>query len=282
MKKTNYLYLKNYTQNNCHMGTYLKRFQTQSEYNTYINSNDVILPNVSVVAEGNRAMFKPDMFNGFDYVDLGLPSGTLWAKCNIGANDETQPGYYFQWGDHDNMTSTDLDCGWQSYRFAEEIENTTKVSADPTPIPEFYMTKYNESDGLTFLLPQDDTATVLMGRNWHMPDREAYQELSDYTTGEIVEDSGYNGLWLTSTINGNKLFFPFAGYRIDYYLTSPDAMAYCWSRDLADVDYAYCGGLYNESGSKAGTSASLGISGDTPRIFAIPVRGVVGPRMTGK
>lgn len=271
MKKTNYLYLKNYTQNNCYMGTYLKRFQTQSEYNTYINSNDVILPNVSVVAEGNWAMFKPDFFNGFDYVDLGLPSGTLWAKCNIGASDETQPGYYFQWGDHDNMTSTDLNCDWQNYRFAEEMQYAEKSSV------QYYMTKYNESDGLTFLLPQDDTATVLMGRNWHMPDSEAFNELQSYTTGEIIEDSGYNGLGLTSTINGNKLFFPFAGYRRDYNLISPYAIAYYWSRDCND-DNAYYGGLNNESFAKAGTSASL-ITSYFSRIYAIPIRGVVGPRM---
>lgn len=275
MKKTNYLYLKNYTQNNCYMGTYLKRFQTQSEYSTYITSENAILPNVSLVEEGGRAMFKPDLFNGFEYVDLGLPSGTLWAKCNIGASDETQPGYYFQWGDHDNMTSTDLNCDWENYRFAEEMQYMEKGAE------QYYITKYKESDGLTCLLPQDDTATVLMGRNWHMPDREAFNELSDYTTGEIVNQNGYNGLGLTSTINGNQLFFPFAGYRSYYALNDSGTIAYCWSREVESDYYAYYGGLNNNYFNKAGTSVGLGIS-DLTRISAIPVRGVVGPRMTGK
>ena len=260
------------------MGTYFKRFQTQNEYNTYITSENAILPNVSIVDEGGRAMFKPDMFNGFEYVDLGLPSGTLWAKCNIGANDETQPGYYFQWGDHDNMTSTALNCDWQNYRFAEEMQYAEKSSV------QYYITKYNESDGLTCLLPQDDTATVLMGRNWHMADKEAFRELYDNTTGEIVSDSGYNGLGLTSKNNGNKLFFPFAGYRDGSALYSPEAISYCWSREVDSnfYTYAYCGGLNNEIIKiKASTGTNLQTY-TVSRLCAIPVRGVVGPRMVGK
>lgn len=66
------------------MGTYIKTFDQQTEYETYINSENAVLPNMSYCRDNNRAYFnKKDPYNGYEYVDLGLPSGTLWAKCNV-------------------------------------------------------------------------------------------------------------------------------------------------------------------------------------------------------
>ena len=64
---------------------YLKAFNTHSEYQTYINGGNTVLPNVSICRnEGDVHYNTFDPFNGHEYVDLGLPSGTLWATCNIG------------------------------------------------------------------------------------------------------------------------------------------------------------------------------------------------------
>ena len=64
------------------------------------------------------------------YVDLGLPSGTKWAKCNVGAATETDYGDYFQWGDIEDKS--DDDCSWASYKHCDWAYDTlTKYNTFP-------------------------------------------------------------------------------------------------------------------------------------------------------
>jgi hypothetical protein len=136
--------------------------------------------------------------NGYEYVDLGLPSGTLWASKNVGAEEITQIGNYFQHGE------TTIKNGFykDSYKFFN------KKSLD-------YI-KYNEKDGLLELEEKDDAAHINMGNNWYMPTEEQCKELfnENHVTNEYVENynnSGINGRLFTSKTNGNTLFFPFGG-----------------------------------------------------------------------
>lgn len=115
-----------------------------------------------------------------EFVDLGLPSGTLWAKMNIGANSETEYGNYYMYGKGDRQyNSEDSDY--------EGTENP--------------------------LASDKDTATVMLGAPWRMPTQAQMQELIDNTTYTWEEDfngSGINGGKLTAQ-NGNYIFLPAAG-----------------------------------------------------------------------
>ena len=144
---------------------------------------------------------------GYEYVDLGLPSGLKWAKCNVGAEKETDYGYYFQWGDI--VDKSNADCSWATYKHCNGSETTLR--------------KYNTSssygenpDNTTTLETEDDAATQIMGGNWRMPTKDECQELIDNTTNEWITNyngSGVNGRKFTSKINGNTIFIPAAGVK---------------------------------------------------------------------
>ena len=127
-----------------------------------------------------------------DYVDLGLPSGLLWATCNVGAYSPEEYGDYFAWGE---TTPKDV-YNWDTYQYGDG--NT--------------FTKYTGSDGLTTLLPEDDAATANWGPDWRMPTKEEWQELYNNTTVTWTTQNGVNGRLFTAS-NGNSLFLPAAGYR---------------------------------------------------------------------
>ena len=139
----------------------------------------------------------------YEYVDLGLPSGLKWAKCNVGAETETDYGYYFQWGE----TTQDTDYTWATYKYCKGSDTImTKYCTDSS---------YGTVDNKTTLEPEDDTATQMMGGDWRMPTQTEYQELYDNTTNKWVEDyngTGVSGRKFTSKSNGKSIFFPASGY----------------------------------------------------------------------
>ena len=105
----------------------------------------------------------------FEYVDLGLPSGLKWAKCNIGATSETEDGDYFQWGE----TTSDTVYDWAHYKYCNGSYNTlTKYNNDSS---------YGTVDNKTTLDPKDDAATQIMGGDWRMPTASEYQTLYNET-----------------------------------------------------------------------------------------------------
>lgn len=144
------------------------------------------------------------------YVDLGLPSGTLWATCNIGAENPEDYGDYFAWGETEGYNSGKTSFDWSTYKWCEGSENT--------------MTKYctnsnygfnGFTDDKTELDLEDDAAYVNWGLAWRMPSIEQCEELinSNYTTTEWTTQNGVNGRKITSKTNGNSIFLPAAGYR---------------------------------------------------------------------
>ena len=80
---------------------YLKYFETEAEYTAYKDGDDFVIPNVSYTADNNVIYYNPGSNSSSEYVmvDLGLPSGLLWADRNIGASSPEDYGLYFQWGD---------------------------------------------------------------------------------------------------------------------------------------------------------------------------------------
>ena len=127
--------------------------------------------------------------NQHEYVDLGLPSGTLWAKCNVGAKTETEYGDYFAWGE----TKPKNEYSWENYKFGDENN----------------LTKYNDEDKLTELELKDDAANVNMGSAWCIPTKEQFEELFKLDKKFIknYNDTNVPGMLFTSE-NGNTLFLP--------------------------------------------------------------------------
>lgn len=143
---------------------------------TPIPDNRFTLPPEYGVAGGGSS----DAFNGHEYVDLGLPSGTLWAKMNVGAESEKDAGLYFAWGETTGYTAaqvgTDKNFSWDDYTLTEDSGST--------------MSKYNASDNKTHLELTDDAAAVNMGGDWHMPNRAQCIELFKETKNGFVTNAG--------------------------------------------------------------------------------------------
>ena len=159
-----------------------------------------------------------DCFNGYTYVDLGLPSGTLWATSVI-KNKLGEP-LYFQWGDIE---------GWT----AEQIKNGEKAFLSTVyKFGEYPHTKYNSEDGKTVLDLDDDAAHVHMGGDWHMPTKEQWEELTANTTSTWTTKNGVNGRLFTSKVNGNSVFVPAFGLANGCGLYYVGAKSCIWSSSI--------------------------------------------------
>ena len=189
----------------------------------WMESETVVSSNASYTftVTGNRSIVAVfSVSSAGTYVDLGLPSGTLWATCNIGADAPEQYGDHFAWGEIQPKNN----YSWEEYQFCEGSENTlTKYCYDA----EYGYNGY--VDELTILLPEDDAATVYWGEDWRMPTREEWEELMNNTSATATVRNGVNG-WLFTSENGNSLFLPSAGRRKDTGYYTGDL--YYWSSTL--------------------------------------------------
>ena len=159
--------------------------------------------------------------NSYDYVDLGLPSGTLWATCNLGANNPEDYGAYFAWGE----THTKAVYDWENYKYVSgDYQRLTKYCND------YEFGDNGFIDGLNVLQGSDDPATA-RGIGWHTPDKEQWQELLDNTTSKRVIQNGVVGRLFTAK-NEKTIFLPAAGNRWDRDLYNAGSVGYYWSRSL--------------------------------------------------
>ena len=157
-----------------------------------------------------------------EHVDLGLPSGTLWATCNVGANSPEEYGDYFAWGE--TLPKDYYDWGTYLYCMGSGFTLTKYCNN--------FAYGYNGFvDNLTTVLPEDDAATVNWGGDWRMPTEEDWQELYRYTTHEWTTQDGKRGLLLTAS-NGNSLFLPAAGWRVEGGLNEAGINGEYWSCSL--------------------------------------------------
>jgi len=175
-----------------------------------------------------------------EYVDLGLPSGTLWATMNIGANAPEEYGDYFAWGETEPKDYYD----WGTYKWCMGSSDITL-----TKYCTYSSWGYNGFvDNKTELDPEDDAATVNWGPEWRMPSEDQIQELLDNCTTEWTTLNGVVGRLFTSNINGASLFLPAAGCRWGSSLYDAGAGGYFWSRALSSgYSYNACY-LYFDSG----------------------------------
>lgn len=217
----------------------------------------------------------------YEYVDLGLPSHLLWAKCNVGASTPEEVGLYFQWGDTQGYTAKQVGNGesqkaftWTDYKF-------------------FSFSKYNGADGKTTLELEDDAAHANMGDNWRMPTSDEFKELllntdvylipsdGEEIQGTALEESGsvkieWNSEPSSNDIKGAKfykkddrqtfLLVPSDGGAIEGNLQGVGHSAILWTSSLftsnIGASWAFC------------ADASVGV-GDGNRCAGFPIRGVM-------
>ena len=155
-----------------------------------------------------------------EWVDLGLPSGTLWATCNVGARNPEDYGDYFAWGETEPKDVYD----WSTYKWCNGSYNISLWK---------YCTysSYGTVDNKRELDPVDDAAYVNRGSSWRMPTYEQFIELKAKCTWTWTTQSGVNGCLVTGS-NGNSLFLPAAGYRDDSSLYTAGSIGHYWSRTL--------------------------------------------------
>ena len=170
--------------------------------------------------------------NGFEYIDLDLPSGTKWATCNVGAKNETDCGLYFSWGEtkgYSCITNIKQFC-WGDYKFSKFGLNK--------------FVKYNGTDGKKVLDLKDDAAQVNMGGKWHMPTVEQIRELKSNTITcwkTNYNGSGVDGMLFTSkSDNSKKLFLPTCGFLGNGNSSYKCRFGYFSSSSIFSFDDCYC------------------------------------------
>jgi uncharacterized protein YjdB len=168
-----------------------------------------------------------------DYVNLGLPSGTLWATMNVGACSPEDYGDYFAWGE----TTSKQVYEFETYKWYNNTYYTyTKYCISSS---------YGTVDNKTELDPEDDAATLNWGPSWRMPTQEQIQELINNCSRQWKSLNGVGGIVVTGP-NGNTLFLPAAGYRLNGSVYNAGTYGYVWSRTLsASKTYNACSLIFN-------------------------------------
>ena len=162
-------------------------------------------------------------------VDLGLDSGLLWAKCNMGTTKPTEPGDYYAWGE----TSTKNNQEYYSTNYKHyKIESY-----------EIKVIKYNEKDGKEVLELEDDAARANIGAGYRIPTKEDWEELLEdckweavtTTLPEIVDPSQTKAIarWKVTGPNGNSIVLPTtSGFKADGWGVQPDYDIYYTTANL--------------------------------------------------
>lgn len=149
-------------------------------------------------------------------IDMGLPSGLLWASCNVGAESPSDLGLYFSWG------NTEGHAEGSGYAFSQAEYNTTPAA--------------NISANLSL---SQDAARAYLGAPWRMPTSAEFQELFNNCTSVWTTLNGVKGRLFKSNINGNAVFFPAAGYYSGTALRYRGSFGYDWSSSYSNASTAF-------------------------------------------
>ena len=184
---------------------HLKLFESQAQYESWKSGEDFVLPNVSYCEDGNLYYTPAESGLVYNMVDLGLPSGLLWADRNVGAASPEDAGLYFQYGD------------------------TIGYTAEQIGVDKTFNVAINHFGVNSVLDPEEDAAVANMGYDWRMPTGTEIKELYNNTTKVFitVDDEEYNASTLQKYVklksnelkgvkyigpNGNSIFFPAGGW----------------------------------------------------------------------
>ena len=160
----------------------------------------------------DNGVFVSGEIDGYDYVDLGPPSGIKWATCNVGADSFEDYGDYYAWG---------------------EVETKAEYTTDNSVT--WGVIIGNISGNVKY-----DVARNKWGGTWRLPSKEELIELAEECKWEVVTQNGVKGYKVTGP-NSNKLFLPFAGYRYGENLYNEENFGYLWCSNPYEnnKDYSY-------------------------------------------
>ncbi|MBP1531610.1 MAG: hypothetical protein ILA39_05740 [Bacteroidaceae bacterium] len=198
--------------------------ETKYYYRTYLKTD---IKSQEYYYYGEKKSFTTKgLDNSHHYVDLGLPSGTLWATMNVGASKPEEYGDYFAWGETEGYNRGKTNFDWSTYKWCKGSETTmTKYCHDSNYGYNGFM------DNKTELDPEDDAAYVNWGSDWRMPTYDQLKELREQCTWTWYTINNVIG-YLVAGKNGNVIFLPAAGYRDDSSLNYAGSYGVCWSRTL--------------------------------------------------
>ncbi len=210
-----------------------------------------------------RSIFGVTKENGHEYVDLGLPSGIMWAACNVGASTPEEYGYYFAWGE----TSPKKEYSWSTYKYGNAENKLTKYC----DVSSFG--KKGFTDDKSRLEACDDAAHIRMGGTWRVPTWKEQYELFKYCTWILETKNGVNGYIVKSTINGNFIFLPLAGYYTEESLYSDGINGRYWHSEVEYNDPSHV--MLSLDVTKYNSS---GFNNIISREMGLPVRPVCSPK----
>jgi len=197
----------------------------------------VIYDSESTTVIFTKVELESSMDTSKPFVDLGLTSGTLWATCNIGADNPQDAGLFFAWGDtvgHGSDPSDGYFFSWDNYKWCVVVDyfsHFTKYCTESSSGNDGF------ADGKYELDPEDDAAYINWGSEWRTPSKEQFDELKNECTWTLKTIGDVKGYEVVGQ-NGNSIFLPETGWRIDDMLL--DGGAY-WARSANPED---TGGAY--------------------------------------
>ena len=217
---------------------YIKLFENIDLFQNWKDSEEYVTPEVSFIEETGTVFYVPKE-ELYEWVDLGLPSGILWADRNVGASKPEEYGLYFAWGEtqgYEGITD-EKQFSWADYKLCGGSSST--------------LAKYNTDssrgivDNLTELELSDDAAYT-SDNTCRMPTSVELEELINNTTSTWETLNGVNGRRFTST-NGNSIFVPAAGFCVDGSFSNVGSFSGLWSNSLTNSGSRYVRSLFSNS-----------------------------------
>ena len=238
---------------------FLREFKTENDYLSVKDNFEY--PTVSLVNETNMIYFMNNSL--YEFVDLGLPSGTKWASCNVGAEKPEDFGLYFAWGETEgyiayrgegsnsgttyitdaNGNDTDKGFYWGDYKF------TTAATGATDSTFRGGLTKYNNksASGVVdnkLVLEVVDDAAYVSDKTCRMPTKADFEELTANTTSKWETLNGIKGRRFTSKTNGNSIFVPAAGGCNGGSVSGVGSFGFLWSSSLYESSSRLAWNLY--------------------------------------
>lgn len=208
--------------------------------------------------------------NGYDFVDMG--EAGIWATCNLGAETPLDAGLYFQWGDTEGWTEEQIEnkeklFGKSDYKFSESYKNSAGETL-------YRSTKYNSTDKLTTLEPEDDIVHLTMKGSWRMPTQEEVDkliELCNYTKNIVDETTKvkYNKLTL-KTDESKFIIWVNSGQVDNNKVTYKGTYGYFWTSTVDNNNNNRAMKIRNFSSSYADITYEF-------KYYGLPVRGFIPP-----
>ena len=227
--------------------------------------------------------------NGHEYVDLGLPSGTLWATMNVGATSAVDYGYYFCWGETTPRTTEYKVSDYKLYEGQSlDINNDSHFSIFVEGIK-----KYSEKDKKTVLEYEDDAAHANWGGDWRMPTLKELEELVMNCIIDNIQKNGKEYYRFTSIKNNQSIILPMSGAYMNYSQSGQDIAQYFaqygideeglyWSSEIYGdsefngyLSYVYSSSMQMGEGTQEEYILGEGDGYPMPRVYAQSVRAVL-------